>query len=309
MDKFADIEAFVAVVDSGSFSAAAERLDTAKSAVSRRVSALEARLGVKLLNRTTRRLNLTDNGRDFYRRAERILADLHEAEQAVSDADCRLRGRIRLTAPLSFGLRHLSPAINRFAEQHPEIQFDLDLNDRQVNIVEEGLDMAVRIGKLDDSSLVARRLCPIRFVTVASPGYLASHPAPQTPDDLASHQGLRYTNVPRQQSWRYQDGTGRQYAPEVPDRLTANNGEILAQAAADGLGVSLQPTFIVYQDLAARRLQRLLSDYAPPATSMYAVFPPGRYLSRRVRAFADFLAGQFGEQPYWDRVLQDRETD
>jgi DNA-binding transcriptional LysR family regulator len=303
MDRFSDIEAFVTVVEAGSFSAAAERLETAKSAISRRVSALEERLGVKLLNRTTRRLSLTDNGRAFFERAGRILADLQEAEQSVSDADCELRGRIRLAAPLSFGLRHLSPAINRFAATHPEVRFDLDLNDRQVNIVEEGFDMAIRIGKLTDSSLIARRLSPIRMVAAASPDYLVAHGTPATPAELADHLGLRYTNTPRQQFWRFTDDQGHEHSPAVPDRLTANNGELLARAAIDGLGVTVQPTFIIHEYLRDGRLRRVLPDYRLSRGDMYALFPPGRYMSRRVRVFVDFLAEHFGDRPYWDDCL------
>lgn len=304
MDRFADIEAFVTVVEAGSFSAAAERLDAAKSAVSRRISSLESRLGVKLLNRTTRRLSLTDNGRAFYERAGRILADLHEAEQSVSDADSRLRGRIRLAAPLSFGLGHLAPAIIAFAKRHPEVRIDLDLNDRQVDIVNEGFDMAVRIGRLTDSSLIARRLCPIRLVAVASPDYLSANPPPLTPQQLSEHQGLRYTNTPRQQFWRFTDSNGNDIVPDIPDRLTANNGKILADAAANGLGVTVQPTFIVHPYLQDGRLQQLLTDYPLHSEAMYAVFPPGRYMSRRVRVFADFLAQRFGDEPYWDRPVE-----
>lgn len=300
MDKFADIETFVTVVDTGSFSAAAERLDAAKSAVSRRVRALEARLGVKLLNRTTRRLSLTDAGRDFHQRACRILADLNEAEQAIGDADCALRGRIRVAAPLSFGLLHLAPAINAFAAQHPEVQLDLDLNDREVSLIEEGVDVAVRIGTLPDSTLIARRLCEIRRVAVASPDYLAKHGTPRTPDDLVHHLGLRYTNLPRQQYWRFSDPNGRTYTPQVPDRMAANNGELLTRAAVDGLGLAAQPSFITYHALQAGALQSVLSDYALPGAALHAVFPPGRYQSRRVRVFTDFLAAQFADPPYWD---------
>lgn len=300
MDRFSDIEAFVAVVDAGSFSAAGDRLDTSKSAISRRVGALEARLGVKLLNRTTRRLSLTEAGRAFHERAGRILADLAEAEQSVSDADCELRGGIRLAAPLSFGLHHLAPAINRFALDHPDVRFDLDLNDREVNLVEEGFDMAVRIGQLEDSSLIARRLCPIRLATVASTGYLASHGTPQTPDDLARHRGLRYSNAPRQQAWRFTGKDGRQYAPDVPDHMVANNGEILARAVVDGLGIATLPTFIAHDHLVDNRLQRVLTDYETKEVNMYAVFPPGRYMSRRVRTLADYLSEYFGDRPYWD---------
>jgi len=303
MDRLTDIESFVAVVEAGSFSAAAERLGAAKSAVSRRVSALEARLGVKLLNRTTRTLNLTDNGRAYFERAGRILADLAEAEQSVSDADCALRGRIRLAAPLSFGLQHLAPAINAFAAQHPEVQIDLDLNDRQVSLVEEGFDMAVRIGRLADSSLIARRLCLIRRAAVASPDYLARRGTPERPEDLVNHDGLRYTNIPRQHFWQFTATGGREFSPEVPDRLTANNGALLTEAAVDGLGVTVQPSFIVHRELADGRLRTILDTWPIPSEAMYAVFPPGRYQSRRVRELADFLAGRFGGAPYWDRQL------
>lgn len=306
MDRFTDIETFVAVVETGSFSAAAERLGAAKSAVSRRVSALEARLGVKLLNRTTRRLNLTDGGRAFFERAGRILADLEEAEQAISDADCALRGRIRVATPLTFGIEHLAPAINAFAEQHPAVRIDLDLNDRQVSLVEEGFDMAVRIGRLADSSLIARRLCEIRRVVVASPAYLAAHGMPECPEDLVNHAGLRYTNMPRNLYWQFTTPEGRRISPEVPDRLTANNGALLAEAAVDGLGVTLQPSFIVHQQLADGRLQTVLHDHPIPNEAMYAVFPPGRYQSRRVRVLADFLAERFGGEPYWDAPLREQ---
>lgn len=303
MDRFTDIETFVAVVEAGSFSAAAERLGAAKSAVSRRVNALENRLGVKLLNRTTRRLNLTDAGRTFHERAGRILADLAEAEQSISDAECALRGRIRVAAPLSFGIDHLAPAVSAFARQHPDVQVELDLNDREVSLVEEGFDMAVRIGRLADSSLLARRLCTIRRVAVASPAYLAEHGTPARPEDLVNHAGLRYTNMPRHMYWQFVTPEGRGFSPQVPDRLSANNGGLLTQAAVDGLGVTLQPTFIVYRELAAGRLQQILADHPLPETAMYAVYPPGRYQSRRVRVFADFLAERFGGEPYWDAPL------
>lgn len=306
MDRLTDIESFIAVVEAGSFSAAAERLGAAKSAVSRRVNALETRLGAKLLNRTTRTLSLTDNGRAFFARAGRILTDLNEAEQSISDADCALRGRIRLAAPQSFGLRHLAPAINAFAAQHPDVQIELDLNDRQINLVEDGFDMAVRIGQLADSSLIARRLCAIHLVAVASPEYLARAGIPESPADLSHHDGLRYTNVSRQVYWRF-DGENHQ-TPNVPDRLTANSGELLIQAAIDGLGVTVSPTFMVHRALAEGQLVPILTDYPIRDEAMYAVFPPGRYQSRRVRVLADFLAARFGGKAYWDRDLDNIAT-
>lgn len=194
MRRFEDMQTFVRVVEAGSISAAAERLGVAKSAVSRRLSDLEARLGVQLLRRTTRRLNLTDTGRGFYDRCQRILADLEEAEAAVSQAHATLRGRLRVAAPLSFGLRHLGPAITEFMQQHPQVDFDLDFNDRQVDLLAEDIDVAIRIARLEDSSLIARRLWSSRLVLCASPGYLQAHGTPSTPEDLVAHRALVYSH-------------------------------------------------------------------------------------------------------------------
>ncbi len=303
MDRFADIETFVAVVDLGSFSAAAERLGTAKSAVSRRVAQLEGRLGARLLNRTTRRLSLTDAGRALHERAKRILSDLEEAEGEVAHAEAALRGRLKVATPLSFGLLHLGPALEDFLIQHPELEVELDLNDRQVDLVSEGFDLALRIGQLTDSSLIARRISTVRRVTVASPDYLARHGTPQHPGELDRHHGLRYTNVPRQDAWSYVDAQGRPVRPRVPDRLAANNGELLADAAERGLGIAVQPTFMVHEALREGRLRAVLTDWTLAEQGMYLVYPPGRFLSQRVRAFSDHLAGCFGDRPYWDRHL------
>jgi len=303
MDKFADLQAFVSVVDRGSFSAAGERLGVAKSVVSRRVSALEERLGVKLLNRTTRRLSLTDSGRALHERASRILADLEDAEQAVTSAHGELRGRLRIAAPLSFGLQHLAPAVNEFLQAHQELSIDIDLNDRQINIVEEGFDMAVRAGHLEDSTLIARRLSSVRRVTVASPAYLAEHGTPSEPTELTKHWGLNYANMPRHLQWRYQTPQGQTVTPQVPARLQVNNGEMQVSAAEAGLGIAVLPTFICHQAISNGRLVPILCDYEQPAEGLYAVYPPGRFLSRRVRAFSDFLAERFGDSPYWDDCL------
>ncbi|MEJ2575360.1 MAG: LysR family transcriptional regulator [Gammaproteobacteria bacterium] len=303
MDRFADIETFVAVVDLGSFSAAAERLGTAKSAVSRRVAQLEGRLGARLLNRTTRRLSLTDAGRALHERAKRILSDLEEAEGEVAHAEAALRGRLKVATPLSFGLLHLGPALEDFLIQHPELEVELDLNDRQVDLVSEGFDLALRIGQLTDSSLIARRISTVRRVTVASPDYLARHGTPQHPGELDRHHGLRYTNVPRQEAWSYFDAQGRPVRPRVPDRLAANNGELLADAAERGLGIAVQPTFMVHEALREGRLRAVLTDWTLAEQGMYLVYPPGRFLSQRVRAYSDHLAGCFGDRPYWDRHL------
>ncbi|CAG0911157.1 unnamed protein product, partial [Cyprideis torosa] len=194
MDKFADLQAFVTVVDSGTFSQAAERLDVAKSAVSRRIGSLENRLGSRLLNRTTRRLSLTESGKVFYQQARQILLDLDEAEQQVSEQQIALRGLIRVAAPLSFGYLHLAPVLSQFLQLHPGIELEASLNDRYINIVEEGYDLAIRIGELEDSNLVARRITDITLVTVASKQYLQRRGVPQTPEDLELHEGLEYDN-------------------------------------------------------------------------------------------------------------------
>ena len=301
MDRFADLEAFVTVVDLASFSAAAERLGVAKSAVSRRITQLEQRLGGRLLNRTTRRLSLTESGRAFHERAKRLLNDLDEAEQAVTTAHGALHGRLKVAAPLSFGLLHLQPIIMDFLAAHPDVEVELDLNDRQVDLVSEGFDLALRIGRLVDSTLIARRICSVRRITVASPDYLEAFGTPTHPEELSQHRGLRYANVPRQDAWTYLDARGRELRPRVNDRLCANNGELLAVAAERGLGITIQPTFIVYRAIEVGSLVPLLEDFQLAEQGMYLVYPPGRFLARRVRAFSDFVAARLADRPYWDR--------
>ena len=303
MGRLADIEAFTAVVASGSFSAAAERLGITKSVVSRRINRLESHLGTRLIRRTTRRLSLTEAGRHFYERAVRILADLEEAEQSVTRESSALRGTIRLAAPLSFGLYHLSQALAEFLERHPAIELDLDLNDRHVNLVEEGFDLALRIGDLEDSSLVARRLGTIRHATCASPDYLRRHGEPRHPEELAQHIGLQYAHVTPRRLWRFVAPDGRIVVARPHIRIRSNNGDALAQAAAAGLGITTAPTFILSRYVQAGALVPILRDYLHPETGIHAVYPPGRLAPRRVRALADHLAARFGNEPYWDAFL------
>jgi DNA-binding transcriptional LysR family regulator len=303
MDRFADIEALVAVIESGTFSAAGERLGVAKSVISRRVSQLEQRLGSRLLHRTTRRLSLTEAGRNFYQRAVQILADLDDAEQGVSSASTELRGTLKLAAPLSFGLAHLSSALTDFLDQHPAIEVNLDLNDRHVNLVEEGFDLAVRIGQLEDSTLVARRLGTSRMVTCASRAYLERHGEPLHPNDLQRHTGLQYSNISYKQHWQFvaRDGETLQAQPQI--RIRANNGEALACAAVAGMGITTGPTFILGRYLKEGKLQRILIDYRRPSLGIFAVTPPGRLVPQRVQLFIEFLSSRFGDQPYWDENL------
>jgi DNA-binding transcriptional LysR family regulator len=305
MDKFANIEALVAVVEAGSFNAAGKRLGVAKSRVSRRISQLENRLGSRLLHRTTRRLTLTEAGRNFYQRAVQILAELDEAEQSVAAENTELRGTIKLAAPLTFGLRHLSGAITDFLDTHPAIELNLDLNDRNINLIEEGFDLAVRIGELQDSTLVVRRLGISRAITCASRAYLERYGEPAQPNDLHRHIGLQYSNLGYRQHWQYETPKGETVFAQPQIRIRANNGEALACAAIAGLGITTGPTFILGSYLREGSLVSIMRDYRRPAVGIYALYPPGRMLPRRIRVFSDFLAERFGEHPYWDEGLDD----
>jgi len=303
MDRFADLQALVAIVESGSFSAAAERLGVAKSVVSRRLTRLEERLGSNLLLRTTRRLTLTDTGRAFFQRAQQILNDLDEAEQLTSEQAGELRGPIRLAAPMSFGLRHLSAALAEFMQLHPKIELDLDLNDRRVNLVEEGFDMAVRIGDLPDSSLVARRLGTIRSIACASPQYLASHGVPGSPQDLAGHPALQYAHLPERQQWTFTGADGEHIVAQPRTVMRANNGEALAEVAAAGIGIVSGPTFILNDYCQRGALRPILQQWQRPSTGLYAVYPPGRLLPARIRTLSEFLSTRYGDHPDWDACL------
>lgn len=304
MARLEDMETFARVVEAGSISGAADRMGIAKSAVSRRLSDLESRLGVQLFRRTTRRLDLTDSGRGFYERCLTILSDVDEAEDAVSQAHGTLRGRLHVAVPMSFGLLHLGPAICAFMQAHPEVEFDLDMNDRQVDLLAEGLDLAVRIADLEDSTLIARQLAPIHTVVCASPDYLARHGTPQTPEQLAEHNCLVYSNNPEPALWRYHDSQGNALSVRVRVCLKASNGDFLHQAAIAGQGICLQPTFIVHKSIEQARLIPVLTEYAWPRMNAYAVYPQTRHLSRRVRVFVDFLAERFAGTPYWDAHLR-----
>jgi len=309
MDRFEDIQAFTAVVDAGSFTAAAERLGVATSAVSRRVSALEERLGVQLLHRTTRALNLTEIGRGFYQHSTRILADLEEAEAAVQHEHGELYGALRFAMPLSFGVRHMGKPVAAFSKQHPRVQFDLDLNDRRVDLIEDNFDLALRIGRLQDSSLIARRLFNVRVVICASPHYLAVHGTPETPEDLREHQCLVYSNLADPGKWSYEDRrNGARKTVKVNNVMQSSSGDFLCNAASLGMGLVMQPTFIAAQAIRSGNLIPILTDYEWPVTPAYAIYPPTRHLSYRVRAFVDFLVERFSGQPQWDRDCESAAT-
>jgi DNA-binding transcriptional LysR family regulator len=302
MDRLDDILAFIKVVDTKSFTAAAERLNLSKSVVSRRVAELENRLGARLLNRTTRKLSLTEVGMAYYERCTRILADLEEAEQAVADLHATPRGCLRVNAPVSFGLLHLAPAVTEFMERYPDILIEMDLSDRYVDLIDEGYDLAVRIGRLRDSSLIAKRLAPSRRVVCASPSYLEKHGTPATPEDLAHHNCLIYTNVPTAEQWLFSVG-GEIQPVRVSGTLRSNNGDLLRSAAMSGLGIIAMPTFMCGDALHSGALKAFLLDYAVAESTIYAIYPQNRHLSPKVRVFVDFLAARFGPRPHWDCAL------
>jgi DNA-binding transcriptional LysR family regulator len=302
MDRLAAIETFVKVSETQSFSEAARRLRSSKSVVSRQVAALEGELGARLFHRTTRSLTLTEAGRSYFERASRILAELEEANRSVTQLQSAPRGQLRVNAPMSFGLLHLAPAVPDFLERYSEVEVDMTLNDRFVDLVDEGFDVAVRIGHLEDSSLVARKLAPIRRAVCASPAYLKARGTPVQPNDLKTHDCLCYSNVALSHEWRFVTENGRPWPVEVRGRLSANNGDLLKAAALRGLGLAILPTFIVGSDLQAGTLVTVLDKFVAQDMTLNAVYPHSRHLSPKVRAFVDFLAERFGPRPYWDLV-------
>ena len=305
MDRFENMNTFIKVVEAGSITGAADRLGVAKSAVSRRLKELEEYLGVELFHRTTRRMNLTDTGRSFYHQASRILEDVLEAELAASQVHAELQGSLKVALPLSFGLMHLGPAINEFLRAHPRIEFDLDFNDREVDLITEGFDLAIRIARLPDSSLIARRLASIQSVMCASPAYLQQMGTPRTAEDLINHHCLVYSLIPGYENWHLNDPNGKQVKVRIRPYLKATNGEFLRDAAVDGQGIVLMPAFIVYREIERGALVTLLGNYEHPQMDAYAIYPQTRHLSQRVRAFVDFLVTRFDGTPYWNRCLQD----
>ncbi|MBN4069217.1 LysR family transcriptional regulator [Beggiatoa alba] len=303
MSVFEEMNTFVKVVDAGSITGAAERMNTAKSAVSRRLSELERRLGVQLLKRSTRRMSLTETGKSYYEQCVRILSDVAETEAAVTTENAALKGKLRITAPLSFGILHLSSAVADFMQAHPELTLDVQLSDNQINLVDEGYDLAIRITDLDDSTLIARRLISIHMIACASPNYLKQHGTPQTPEEMIGHDFLHYGN--RIDSvWTYKDKQGNVGRVRLNRVFSANNGSFLRDIGIAGRGLMIQPVFIVYKAIEREELVPILLDYQWQTLNAYAVYPPTRHLSYRVRVFIDFLVKRFGDQPYWDECLK-----
>jgi DNA-binding transcriptional LysR family regulator len=290
-----DVLAFVRVVETGAFSRAAERTGMAKSILSRRVARLEEQLGARLLTRSAQGAQPTDVGQAYYERASLILAELDAAQEVVAEAVTQIAGPIRLAAPLSFGVLHLAPALAEFATANPKVELDIAFDDRRVDLIGGGFDLAIRIGMLKDSALIARKIAPVRSVALASEAYLERRGTPERPRDLAQHDMILYGN----ETWRFRVGN-RWEAVRGEVRLRADNGDMLRTAAEQGLGICLLPSFIAAPAIEKSTLKVVLRDFPVEEAGLYAVMPPGRATTARVRALVEFLAARFGPEPSWD---------
>ncbi len=302
MLKLEGMETFVVIVQAGSISEAARRLSLSKSVVSGRLAELESRLGARLLHRSTRKLTLTEEGAAFYETAARISYDLADAVAAIAERTGDLVGRVRVAAPMTFGMMHIGPALYPFLKRHPRIDLLLDLNDRMTDIVGEGFDMAVRIGQLVDSSLIARKLCRSRRAVVMSPAYAAEHGMPRTLADLEGHKAITYTNLRVYDEWLFVRD-GRTTGVRVRNALQVNNGVVQREAVAAGLGIAMLPTFIASQAVAEGRLVVARLEAEPIEDTVHVLYPPNLHLSTKVRALVDHLCAAFRDPPYWEAAM------
>lgn len=301
MDRLTAMEIFTRVVGEGSFSGAARVLNMSKSAVSKYISDLEERLGARLLNRTTRRLSLTDVGKAYYERCQRVLSDIDEMEAAVSYKTQQVGGLLKIAAPVTFSVKHFGAPLSKFLTVYPDIVIDLNLNDRRVDIVDEGFDVALRIARrLSDSSLIAAKLATSRSITAASPAYLAEFGTPQTPRDLLNHNCLRYSNLGPISEWDFVSPEGETMAIHAKGSISANNGEVLREAALDGKGIISGPSFLSGEAIREGTLVQILPEYKQEDFSIFAVYPHNRHLSAKVRRLVDFLKDYWGGNPYWN---------
>lgn len=302
-DNLYEMTVFARVVSAGSLSAAARELGLSTAVVSRRLAALETRLGVRLLNRTTRSLSLTDEGANYHEACTRILTEVEEADAAVSARGVEPQGVLKVAMMAAFGHQHIAPLIPRFVAQYPKVQLAVSLSDRSVNVLEEGFDVAIRIAELQDSSLAARKLAPNRRVVCASPDYLRKHGTPLTPSDLAQHSCL-LSNWDQgfTQTWEYRGPVGKRGTVRVTGRYACDNWEVLREWALAGLGIALKSTWDVRRHLEDGSLVALFPAYTfDTDVAIYAVYPHRRHLPAKTRVFIDFLAASFGPEPYWDK--------
>lgn len=289
MDLFASMKMYVAVVDGGSFSAAAEQLGISRAMASKQIFQLEEHLGTRLLNRTTRKLSMTETGRVFYERSVQIMGDVDEAEQVAGQMTRRPQGVLRVTIPLSYGQHRLAGILGDYAQAYPQVQLDISLSDRKLDLIEDGLDVAIRIGAMAQSDLIARKIGSERSVVCASPAYLARHGAPRTPAELSHHACLGYTLSGSAAQWQL-EGPAGPVSVSVSGPIKADNGDILRLAALQGAGILFQPHFIVGDDIAAGKLLRVLPQWQSAELGVHAVYPSRKHLSAKVRTFVDFVA-------------------
>ena len=297
MDKFQEMRAFAGVVDAGSFVAAADQLGISKAAVSRYVAELEQRLGVRLMHRTTRKLSLTQEGEVFLVRAREILASIEASEDELSTRADSASGLVKVSVPVSFGIQHLAPLWGEFLEAHPRVTLDVQLADRVIDLIDEGFDLAVRIARLPDSSLVSRKLASTRLVLCASPKYLKKHGTPKHPDDLAKHELIGYTLMAMGDQWQFMGPKGP-VTVKIKPRLWTNNGDTCVAVAERAMGIQLQPTFLVSRELASGRLVEILPKYRAAELGIYAVYPSRKYVLPKVRALLEFLAASLDDSAW-----------
>jgi DNA-binding transcriptional LysR family regulator len=295
MDRFAAMQAFARVVESGSFVRAAERMQMSTSSLSRLVADLEAHVHARLLNRTTRRLSLTETGQAFYERCVQLLADLEEAESMAARATAQAHGTIRLTCPYNLAARPLAAAIAAFVAQHPAVKFDVTVSDRQIDLVEEGYDLAIRVGAVGSDLLVARKLGTTELAACAAPAYLRAHGVPATPADLARHAAITYAYSSAPRVWQLRDADGRPHETRVQGPLHANSGELAVGASIAGLGIVFEPDFVVADALHRGRLVRVLPQFRGTTLDIWAVYPSRRHLSAKVRLFVAHMADVFAD--------------
>jgi DNA-binding transcriptional LysR family regulator len=298
MGQLEDMTIFLRIVESGSITKAAEQMNIAKSAVSKRLASLEHKLGTKLINRTTRMSSITEAGQLYYQRSKVILDEVEELNSQTSSSKRALEGTLNIAVPLSFGLRHLAPALDVFLKQHSDLKLNINFSDQKIDIVEQGVDLAFRIGQLDNSNLQARKIAPIKHVLCASPGYLKAHGEPKTPDELKQHKVLKYGGT-EQSGFKFTK-EGKEQLVYLEAHFIANNGDFLKSLAESHHGITLLPTFIIWQSLATQTLVPVLAEYQMQTMHAYAVYPPNRHLPLKVRSLIDFLIERFGDNPYWD---------
>lgn len=300
MDFVRAVQVFVRVADAGSFIRAAEQLDTSNAAVTRQVAALEKHLGARLLHRTTRKLSLTSSGEAFLDKARQILSDIEEAESVAGERRAAPSGTLRISGPLSFGIAHLSRLLPAFRARYPKLRLDIDLSDRIVDLVADGIDVALRIAREPSPNLVARRIAPVNLVVCAAPAYLKRRGAPSHPSELAQHDTLSYSYLTAGDAWQFARAPGESVSVHINPTVHATNGELLRELALAGGGIIQQPSFIVGGDLMRGTLVPLLADWHPPEMALFAVYLSSRHLSPKVRAFIDYLLESIGKEPYWE---------